>query len=666
MLLSMGDHNINEHVARQDVTERAKGLVGFGTRYMSSTSCGKELPPESSVSDTRAGPWDQPARLKIESVVDVEEDIWSPRWGMKGKLDATILGTLYEPAPLPGAPKSSKLGPQRTTATSRTLPLPLELKTGRASTGLEHRAQTMLYTLLLSERYGVPVTDGLLFYTQKEDGEVIRVPRGWHEVKGLVGVRNGVAAWIWKRFKRRDKRKGKEGKGDGDPLADVLKKQRSTHIEEEGAFLPAPVDQEWLCKKCYTLNSCLLFRRTHPDLEEVGGASKRKPIPPWLEESYLSRTGHITDTRAAFFKKWEGLLALEERDSVQLRTEIWTTSVKDRDASGRCLGQLVLADSEVAEDGTEVKKLTHAMRRFTHTFRRALPSEKAQDGPSVEVTMDDDLSSTPTLMPSSSLMNGAFNIGDPVVVSAEPDLLAIAQGFILDLAMDRIVVGVDHEISDDYAKTRLLRRGANLDPSSKAIFRIDKDELSGSMARVRNNLAQLFYVDGEKKQLELVVDLRPPVFDAELADNTPLTLHSSSLNLNSSQQAAMRKVLSADDYALILGMPGTGKTTVIAALIHELVKRGKTILLSSYTHSAVDTILGKVITSGKVDFGILRLGNGDKVHPSVKEYTLDARRQARTVEELERQLCSPPVVATTCLSVDQCVYFPFLLFCFGH
>ncbi len=56
-------------------------------------------------------------------------------------------------------------------------------------------------------------------------------------------------------------------------------------------------------------------------------------------------------------------------------------------------------------------------------------------------------------------------------------------------------------------------------------------------------------------------------------------------------------------------MPGTGKTTVVAHLIRMLVEMGKTVLLSAYTHSAVDTILAKL---NDADFGILRLGNVDK------------------------------------------------------
>jgi len=44
-----------------------------------------------------------------------------------------------------------------------------------------------------------------------------------------------------------------------------------------------------------------------------------------------------------------------------------------------------------------------------------------------------------------------------------------------------------------------------------------------------------------------------------------------------------------------------------------------------------------------------------QVHPDVRKYTLNARRTATTVEQLEAQLMSPPVVATTCLSIDQYV-----------
>ena len=66
----------------------------------------------------------------------------------------------------------------------------------------------------------------------------------------------------------------------------------------------------------------------------------------------------------------------------------------------------------------------------------------------------------------------------------------------------------------------------------------------------------------------------------------------------------------AQDYAIILGMPGTGKTTTTAHIIKTLVERGKSVLLTAYTHTALDNVLVKVRDSG---IDVLRLGNPEKV-----------------------------------------------------
>lgn len=66
----------------------------------------------------------------------------------------------------------------------------------------------------------------------------------------------------------------------------------------------------------------------------------------------------------------------------------------------------------------------------------------------------------------------------------------------------------------------------------------------------------------------------------------------------------------AKDYTLILGMPGTGKTTTTAQIIKSLVKANKSVLLTAYTHSALDNVLSKVHESG---IDVLRLGNPERV-----------------------------------------------------
>lgn len=54
------------------------------------------------------------------------------------------------------------------------------------------------------------------------------------------------------------------------------------------------------------------------------------------------------------------------------------------------------------------------------------------------------------------------------------------------------------------------------------------------------------------------------------------------------------QILTAKDYALILGMPGTGKTSTMVHAVKALLMRGASILLTSYTNSAVDNLLLKL------------------------------------------------------------------------
>ena len=48
-----------------------------------------------------------------------------------------------------------------------------------------------------------------------------------------------------------------------------------------------------------------------------------------------------------------------------------------------------------------------------------------------------------------------------------------------------------------------------------------------------------------------------------------ITSVSVSVGLNKPQRQAMKKVLLSQDYTLIVGMPGTGKTTTICTLVRD-------------------------------------------------------------------------------------------------
>ena len=73
--------------------------------------------------------------MSISRLLNVEEKIWSPKYGLKGMIDATVQITLENETD------------------SKCLTVPLEVKTGKNPTAA-HRAQTALYTILCSDRYG--------------------------------------------------------------------------------------------------------------------------------------------------------------------------------------------------------------------------------------------------------------------------------------------------------------------------------------------------------------------------------------------------------------------------------------------------------------------------------------------------------------------------------
>ncbi|WP_442944261.1 translation initiation factor IF-2 N-terminal domain-containing protein [Nostoc sp.] len=90
------------------------------------------------------------------------------------------------------------------------------------------------------------------------------------------------------------------------------------------------------------------------------------------------------------------------------------------------------------------------------------------------------------------------------------------------------------------------------------------------------------------------------LFDASQARTIPKTgeLRPEDLLLssaNSSQKAAVEKVLAAEDLVLIQGPPGTGKTTVIAEICYQVALRGGRTLITSQANLAVDNALSRLV-----------------------------------------------------------------------
>ena len=468
------------------------------------------------MTDTRSN-HERAALLAISKVYDLEEDIWSPTHGIRGKLDATVEAVVSDWC-------SSRISVEPIITSG---PKPFEIKTGRSTGTMEHRAQTMLYALLTAERYGAEVSSGLLYYTQTD--EVINVPTSRNELRGLFIVRNEIAE-------------------------DSMRRSR----------------------KMLDMGSCTTDSGLSPTVDGC-------------------RTIHLNPTQRSFLDNWESLIAFEEQKLRSFKEELWTMEAKDREGKGRCFSSMVVDSSypplPQSPDPQDAKNVYYTYRFIRSGDEEGLPS----------------------------LLSGHMRRGDAVLLSvdSESHLLALARGIILKLTSQNVVVAVDHVLDlDTIMARRVVFKGASLqaqEDSPQILFRIDKGETSGGLPRLRANLSRLFHIGDHLRQLELIVDLKPPQF-VEVDQNVHY-INPFSVSLNEIQQLAITKVLAAQDYAIIGAASGTGKTVVISCIIRTLVGMHKTVLLTSSTHSAVDAILLKL--RDYADFDILRLGNLDKVRDRI-------------------------------------------------
>ncbi|MFB6222596.1 MAG: AAA domain-containing protein [Haloarcula sp.] len=90
---------------------------------------------------------------------------------------------------------------------------------------------------------------------------------------------------------------------------------------------------------------------------------------------------------------------------------------------------------------------------------------------------------------------------------------------------------------------------------------------------------------------------------------------------NDAQNDAVQLAVGAEDFALVHGPPGTGKTYTLARMVRALVDRGDRVLLSAFTNRAVDNLLEALEDQGYTD--IVRVGTESGVREDMQKYRLE-------------------------------------------
>ncbi|CAI5760795.1 unnamed protein product [Candida verbasci] len=498
----------------------------------------------------------------LEEALDIEEDIKSPMFGMKGKVDATITAKF-----LNNNMKGKYL-------------IPMEIKTGKEY--IEHYAQASLYSLLYKDRYDLDIDSFLLVYTKEQLTKKCNIK--FQDIKSLIHIRNVI----------------------------------SQHFKSN-ISLP-PVVKNSQCERCNVQTACM----TTNLLLENGNQND------WCSDLNFNKVMQdIKDNEnySLFFSSWDKLLSQEESFLRTKNQQLWLVDPKKRE--GTCLENLKIVDSN--DNKTSVITMTTGHgdlngKSFLYTFEKK---------------------------DSVNFLHTQFNEGDRVIVSDEDGHFAITNALIKHISKQKIIISTRRRILthdcklDTYKETNnqvhqgVLRKSIQAIDNKKS-FRIDKDEMFYGMGLARFNLLNLFLPGGDSNTRRLVVDLDKPKFSTNTSIKTV-----SKLNLDQNQ--AIIKSCQVQDYLLIIGMPGTGKTSVIAELIKILIAQGKSILITSYTNTAVDNILIKL---KKMNIDFLRIGYPLRTHPDIHEYIPGYKQE---ISDYFQTYMSPQIVATTCLGVtDTC------------
>eukprot|EP00746_Dinoflagellata_sp_MGD_P139223 gnl/MRDRNA2_/MRDRNA2_72715_c0_seq1.p1 gnl/MRDRNA2_/MRDRNA2_72715_c0~~gnl/MRDRNA2_/MRDRNA2_72715_c0_seq1.p1 ORF type:complete len:1232 (-),score=234.18 gnl/MRDRNA2_/MRDRNA2_72715_c0_seq1:168-3863(-) len=516
--------------------------------------------------------------LVISSFQSAEQNVSSARFGVRGKIDACIW----------------------TRSDHGENIAPLEIKTGRPY--CEHVGQVAVYRLLLGDLYRETQVsnEALLLYTKEGHCDNTKIDQ--RLLQGIMQSRNELAAIV---VRRQDK---KEAKG-----------MKLVHAGDQLAppHWPPPLRSSGTCSRCFNRQACTV---AHAALEN--GTAETFGVPSAFEEA-----ASLTDAKRQYATDWLKAMNLEDREGNAQRTRQWIGDISPEE---RC-----------SEQTSHVEGL--------HLVRPADVSKSiGEDGvPLFEFARDEPIPA------------GCFCIGEHIQVSRAGGPFAFAAASVVALNRSSIVVRCRVEapailqtsrgrnaVANQLADIEDLVIASGLQTQSpipgKGPYRLDKDKYGGNWRHVRGALVQLVCDPAMSRSTQVLIDLAAPRFanPAGLFDRLPPPVKKRLDKLNVGQKGAVLAGLSAEDYAVIAGYPGAGKTETIATLVEALCSLGKRVLLCAHTHSAVDNVLLR-IKDGAVQEGdgvrFVRCGKQSSIHPALHPWTLPGAASTMSVQGGSKQ-----------------------------
>lgn len=171
--------------------------------------------------------------------------------------------------------------------------------------------------------------------------------------------------------------------------------------------------------------------------------------------------------------------------------------------------------------------------------------------------------------------------------------------------------GKDAIIQLESSKSFFSNDIVHIDTSRAAII---LNRLEKSVDKIDNNDLN----DDNRRILNFLLGKGRPVYENK-------GLYPFAENLNENQFISVEKSLNAQDFHLIIGPPGTGKTFVIEEIIRQLAGAKEKVLVTAWTNLAVDNILERL--SGLGEDLLLRVGSEKGIKSENLKYSVFEKRK---------------------------------------
>ncbi|MCF0235448.1 MAG: AAA family ATPase, partial [Bacteroidaceae bacterium] len=321
-----------------------------------------------------------------------------------------------------------------------------------------------------------------------------------------------------------------------------------------------------------------------------------------------------TPLERAYFYRFHQFLSLEQRISKLGTSEreasgfaaAWLSTTEEKQQAGNIMKNLRFVDFNEAQID-ETKPATHL---------RFAPS----------TTDLGDITTTPN-----------FRVGDIVVAYAYP---AHSTG---DIRSDMVFRGTILSINAEEVVVRMRAPQSNrkLFDRPKHLWAIEPDLMESAGNTLFRGL--FAFLSGPQSRRDLLLGARQAVVDTT---QRPAIHHQ-----HDTANILLAKAVQARDVFLLVGPPGTGKTSVglVSLLQNELANPQAHVLLAAFTNRAVDEICSKLV---KENLDFIRLGNSSSCHPDYKPYLLEQKVQSISkLEEVETLLRSSRICVGTTASL---------------